>query len=61
MFKLDVLKAEGGQTLLEYILIGALVVIGVIAVLLATGGAIRGKFNTINNCLNNATTSGGSC
>lgn len=61
MFKLDVLKAEDGQTLLEYILIGALVVLGVIAVLITTSGAIRSKFTQINNCLNAAGTSGASC
>lgn len=52
---------ERGQTLMEYILIGALVVIGVIGVLIATSSAVRAKFQQIADCLTNAGTSGATC
>lgn len=54
-------KDETGQTLLEYTLVGALVVVGAIVALAATSTAVRAKFQQIVDCLNSATTSGANC
>jgi Flp pilus assembly pilin Flp len=42
------LARQRGQTLVEYALIIAFVAVVAIGVLMATGGSIRGAFNTIN-------------
>ncbi len=56
-------RDESGQTLMEYILIGALVAIGVIAALISTSTSIRNKLTQIVNCLNSTGTGGvtGTC
>lgn len=51
-------RSQRGQSLTEYLIIAAIVAIGVIASLIAFSGAARNKISQITNCLTNAGTSG---
>lgn len=47
-------KEESGQGMIEYVIIMALLVIAAIAALRLLGGALKDKFNTVTDELNNA-------
>ncbi len=51
------LKSKKGQTLVEYALILAFISVVAISVLIALGQQVRSVFTTINNQLNQATSS----
>ena len=52
---------EGGQAITEYALIIALIAVVITAAFLVLGPQIKTLFNTVSNCLQNATTSSPAC
>ena len=48
---------ESGVTIIEYIMLAALIVVVCIAIISTVGGSTQEKFTVLNNALSNSTTS----